>query len=513
LDIEKASVTPSLSKSRVQSGRQCHKRLWLELHEPKASRWSTSAQARLDEGTLFGDLARDLLGGGTLIAADHMHVDEALAETATLLALPDTDAPMLFEPAFSHEGVCVRVDAFQRHGDHDTLIEVKSTTAVKTEHIWDCAIQTWVARGADRKVSCILHGHVDTRFVYRTEGDFEGLLKLVNITSEVEALVPRVPGIVEELKRVASGALPTTRTGGHCFEPYECPFLAHCRAAEPPGPAFPIDLLPRAKAVIGRLAEAGYVDLCDVPEAEFQNTIHKRVVSVTRTGATFVSDELQSLLADIPYPRAYLDFETIAFVVPRWLATRPFQQLPFQFSCHTESSAGTIRHDAFLDVSGRSPLQGFVESLLSVVAGAEAVVVWNKGFEGTRLRELAERFPQHSAALLGIVDRMVDLLPIYRRHYYHRDMRGSWSIKAVLPTVAPDLDYRGLDVADGGEAQKTYMQASDPKTAAGERERLRSHLLVYCERDTGAMVRLAHAFDASKAVCDVQSERELLLLP
>lgn len=485
---------PWLSKSRIQSGRQCHKRLWLELHNPKASRWTTSAQTRLDEGTRFGDLARELLGGGVLIAADHLHADEALAETAAQLARPYTEASMLFEPAFAHEGVRVRVDAFQRHADQDTLIEVKSTTSVKREHLWDCAIQTWVARGAGRDVTRVMHGHVDTSFVYGTQGDYRGLLRLVDITAEVEALVPLIPRIVEELKQVSVGSMPAITTGDGCLAPYECPFLAHCRAAEPPGPEFPIDLLPRAGALVGRLADAGFSNLCDVPEAELSNPMHQRIASATRTAEAFVSDDLQRLLADIDYPRSYLDFETITFVVPRWLGTRPFQQLPFQFSLHTEPREGAMRHDAFLDLSGHSPLQGFVESLLDRIAPKGPVIVWNQGFEGARLRELAKLFPRHAEGLLAIIDRMVDLLPIYRRHYYHRDMRGSWSIKAVLPTIAPDLDYRTLDVADGGEAQKAYLRAFDPSTAAEEREQLRTHLLAYCERDTWAMVRLAHAF-------------------
>jgi hypothetical protein len=485
-----------LSKSRIQSGRQCHKRLWLELHAREASNWTSSAQARLDEGTRFGELARDLLGGGVLIAADHMHVDEALAQTAALLVRPDAEAPMLFEPAFSYQGVRVRVDAFQRHGDHDTLIEVKSTTSVKPEHVWDCAIQTWVARGAGRNVTRVVHGHVDNRFVYRTEADFQGLLKLVDITAEVEVLLPQIPGIVEDLKRMVADSIPAIITGRQCSVPYECPFLAHCRAAEPPRPDYPIHVLPRARALVDRLSTAGYLDLCDVPATEFRNGTHQRIAHATRTGTTFISEELPKLLADIPYPRNYLDCETITFVVPRWLGTRPFQQLPFQFSCHTESSDGAIRHDAFLDVSGQVPLQGFVEKLLNVVVGSGSVIVWNQGFEATRLRELAERFPQYAEALLAIVDRMVDLLPIYQKHYYHRDMRGSWSIKAVLPTIAPDLDYQVLEVADGGEAQQAYLKACDPYTSPDERERLRSQLLAYCERDTWAMVRLAHAFDA-----------------
>jgi hypothetical protein len=252
--------------------------------------------------------------------------------------------------------------------------------------------------------------------------------------------------------------------------------------------------------LISRLAEAGYLDLCNVPVGELRNAMHQRVAHATRSGTTYVSSELRNILAEIAYPRLYLDFETISFVVPRWLGTRPFQQLPFQFSCHTESHDGEMGHGAFLDISGQSPLQGFVEKLLGVVAGAGSVIVWNQGFEGARLRELAERFPQHAEALLAIVDKMVDLLPIYRTHYYHRDMRGSWSIKAVLPTIAPDLEYRTLEVADGGQAQKAYLQAADPGTAAHERDQLRSHLLAYCERDTWAMVRLVHAFDPTGGV-------------
>ena len=139
-------------------------------------------------------------------------------------------------------------------------------------------------------------------------------------------------------------------------------------------------------------------------------------------------------------------------------------------------------------------MEGFTRQLLSVITKPGSVVVWNQGFEGARLRELAERFPGHAEALLAIVENMVDLLPIYRAHYYHRDMRGSWSIKSVLPTIAPDLDYGDLEVSGGGEAQEAYLNASHPGTLSEDRERLRQGLLKYCERDTLAMVRLAKAF-------------------
>lgn len=498
-------MSSSLSKSRIQSGRQCHKRLWLELHNRDAARWGESAQARLDEGTRFGELARDLLAGGLLIEADHLHVREALEETWAAFARPHADVPMLLEPAFSHEDVRVRVDAFQRGENGDTLIEVKSTTAVKSEHIWDCAIQTWVARGAGRIVNKVVLAHVNRAFVYTTPGDYAGLLMQVDITAEVEALQSEIPRIVAELKNVATVAQPMIPTGTHCSTPYGCPFLDHCRIGEPAPSEYPVDLLPRARALIGRLENAGFRDLRDVPDAALPLALHKMIAAATRDNQPFVSTDFFSILAAIPYPRYFLDFETISFVIPRWLGARPFQALPFQFSCHRELKPNAISHEAFLDLSGDSPLAAFVERLLDAVAGDGPIIVWSMGFEATRLKELAAMFPDKQTELFQVIDRMVDLLTIYRAHYYHRDMRGSWSIKAVLPTVAPDLAYVDLDVGSGIEAQSAYLEAIHPGTPTSRQEELKTQLLAYCERDTYAMIRLMNrdAVDMPNAVSAV----------
>lgn len=483
-------MSTALSKSRIQSGRQCHKRLWLEIHQRQAAAWDESVQARLDEGTRFGELARHLLGGGLLIEADHFHVREALDETRAALERPRAEVPMLFEPGFSHEDVRVRVDAFRRGEHGDTLIEVKSTTSVKAEHIWDCAIQTWVARGAGRKVTKVILAHVNREFVYTTPGDYAGLMTQVDITAEVEKLQPEIPRIVAELKAVAAGGQPNIATGKHCSTPYGCPFLEHCRSSEAPPPDYPVGLLPRAGALVGRLEQAGYRDLREVPEAALPNPLHQRIAAATRDDQPFVSADLPRILAEIPYPRYYLDFETISFVIPRWLGTRPFQMLPFQFSCHRESASGSLDHEAFLDLTGDSPLAAFVDALLDAVEPEGPILVWNQGFEATRLKELAAMFPGKRAALNRVISRMLDLLPIYRAHYYHRDMLGSWSIKSVLPTVAPELAYDNLEVGDGGEAQSAYLEAIDPSTPRARRDELRAQLLTYCERDTEAMVRL-----------------------
>jgi hypothetical protein len=74
-------------------------------------------------------------------------------------------------------------------------------------------------------------------------------------------------------------------------------------------------------------------------------------------------------------------------------------------------------------------------------------------------------------------------------------MQGSWSIKAVLPTVAPQLDYAQLGtVRDGSDAQAAYLEAIEPATTRARREQLRRDLLEYCRYDTLAMVEIVAFF-------------------
>jgi len=486
-----------LTKSLFQSGRQCLKRLWLEVHRPDLMQWDSAAQARAVEGTRLGQVARKQLGievDAERVDVAHGDFDKALAQTSALLAELPTRRPVVFEAAFEHEGVRVRVDALVRFPLADRLIEVKAGTHPTEDYFWDCALQTWVLRGAGRPVQTVSLDLVDSAFVYTREDDYKGLLSLDDYTEQVEALLPQVPGLVTKFKAAIAGPQPEISTGRHCNVPYECPFLGHCRLTEPAAPVYPITELPYVrKGQLSLIKACGFTDLRVVPEDEdlLRNSLQVRVAQAVRTGEPFASPEFAALLDGIAYPRHYLDFETISFTVPRWIGTRPYQQVPFQFSCHVEHADGRLEHREFLDLSGDDPTPAFVAHLLAAIGETGPILVWNKAFEISRLRELATMFPLHASALLGFIDRIVDLMKIYKKHYYHRDMHGSWSIKRVLPTIAPELDYGTLDVGNGDAAQGAYRRAIAPETAEAERQTIRKSLLDYCKRDTEAMVRLA----------------------
>ena len=280
---------------------------------------------------------------------------------------------------------------------------------------------------------------------------------------------------------------PEIETGPQCTDPYSCPFIDYCHGEET---EYPLRHLPRiSRQLIDALTAEGIEDIRDIPEGRLSSATQEWVRRVTITGEPELMPEPAEISAH-GYPRYYLDFETIQFAVPIWEGTRPYQQLPFQWSCHIELANDEFQHEEYLDTIGNSPMRTCAESLIEII-GEKGPIFAYSSYEKTVLNALIARYPDLAEDLHKLTDRLVDLLPIVRRTYYHPDMYGSWSIKNVLPTIAPHLDYGSLgDVQDGNAAGTTYLQIINPETDAAERQHLVRELLAYCEHDTLGMVEL-----------------------
>ncbi len=473
-----------LSKSRVLAHLQCPRRLWLQVHRPELVEYDSGTKARFAAGAQVGEVARGLYPDGTLI--DSLDPAQALDDTHRLLDGPPRP---LFEATLQAEGVLVKADLLWPDGNGRWgMTEVKSSTSVKDYHYLDAAVQARVARAAGIELSRVEIAHVDNSFVYPGDGDYHGLLTRADITDTIAPLETEVPAWIAAARTTLDGDDPETPPGDHCHDPYDCPFLGLCLPFDPA--VFPPEILPRNRGLAATLRTEGYDDLRAVPAARLMNPLHRRVFEATQTGRAFLDPAASRILAKLPRPHYYLDFETIQFAVPIWAGTRPYQQIPFQWSCHIEDRTGAITHHEFLADTPDDPRRKFATTMLAVLGDRGPVFVYHAAFERTRINELADAFPDLAPALLSIAARIVDLLPIVREHYYHRDMRGSWSIKAVLPTIAPDLSYDDLEVADGGMAQVAFAELLQPDLPSDRREQLRAGLLKYCELDTWAMVRV-----------------------
>lgn len=480
----------SLSKSKILLHRQCPKRLWLQIHKPELAEVDPSAEARFRDGNKVGDIARKLYPGGDFI--DTLNRQEALDRTAADLK---AGGKPIFEAAFLHDNVLVRADLLVPEKTGYRLVEVKSSTKVKDYHLEDITVQTWVMQQAGLMPKQCMVAHIDNAFVYPGKGKYQGLLKEVAVDAEVEARIDEVPLWIEQaVKTVAKRKEPNIAPGEQCSEPFTCDFANYCSPPET-DVEYPVEILPYGAKMAAQLRAEGYRDLRKVPVKKLTNPKHIRVHRVTKSGKAELDQEALDVVRGLGYPRYYLDFETIAFAVPIWAGTSPYKQIPFQWSCHIEKADGTLTHKEFLDVSGNDPRRAFAESLIKAVGTKGPIVVYNAPFEGSRMKELAAAFPDFAPKLLAAVDRLFDLLPLAREHYYHPAMKGSWSIKAVLPTIAPELDYSNLTVAHGGMAQDAYLDLIGIELPVKDKEELRKALLAYCEQDTLAMVRVAHHFE------------------
>lgn len=490
-----------LSKSRIMAGLQCRKRLWLQVHRPELVSYGPAQQRIFRQGDEVGAIARSLFPGGVLVGgADGQGAPAPgslrAAELETRRHLAGRDDTTLFEATFSHDGVLVRADILQRRAGACRMTEVKSSTKVKDAQILDAAVQAWVLRSCGVPLEYVGLMVLDRDFVYQGDGRYDGLLTETDVTAAVAGHLRTLPHKIAELRDMLAGPPPKVPIGPACKDPYECPLLSHCCADAD----YHVACLPRGLALAAELQAEGFRDVREVPEDRLVDPEHLRIRQATLAGRPLIDPRLPDLLRGLPYPRFYLDFETISLAVPLWAGRRPWQSVPFQFSLHIEYADGRLEHREFLDLSGRDPGRACADALLRALQGSDGPVLAYTSFEFEQLRGLASACPDLRSPLQAVMARLVDLYPPVRQYYYHPDMRGSWSIKSVLPTVAPDLTYDDLaGVHEGGEAEAAYSEAIDTHTPHERREQLREQLLRYCERDTLAMVRLVRHFQSLPA--------------
>jgi Domain of unknown function(DUF2779) len=490
-----------LSKSRILLHRQCPKRLWLKVHRPELEEVSDGNLARFAAGTYVGEIAQQLYPDGVLIDTDDL--SQAVIDTQKILS--SVKLP-LFEAAFQADGLLIRADLLLPDSVPQAgkgvlngyrMVEVKSSTSVKDYHLTDAAIQSWVAQQANLALTSVEIAHIDNSFVYPGGGNYQGLFSYADISEQITGMKAEIPDWIKAARDTLSGIEPCISPGAQCDTPFECSFHSYCSPKVEIKDAFPPEVLPYGGSLAANLRAEGYTDLRDVPEERMENWKHQRVWRVTKSGVAELNSEAGKIIAALPYPRYYIDFETINPAVPVWAGTRPYMQVPFQWSCHIESAKSVMTHSAFLADGLSDPRRPFTESLIDAVGTHGPIFVYNAPFERSRMQELADYYPDLTPALSAAIDRLVDLLPIAREHYYHPEMRGSWSIKAVLPTIAPDLAYDNLEVANGGMAQEAFGEIMHSDTLPERRQQLHNALLLYCERDTVAMVRIAHYFEGA----------------
>jgi len=484
------SGRPYLSKSKLIAAWQCPKRLHLEKHHPEYGEVSSRTESLWETGHQVGAIAQQLYGKDDSVEIE-FNFKTMLAETRRLIER-GADFP-IFEATFRHENVLVRVDVLIPDGDGWRAIEVKASTSVKDYHVLDCAIQDWVMRKSGINVTSISLAHINNQFVYEGDGVYDGLLAEHDLTDEVRTLEPTVIDLLVGARDAIAGQIPDIPVGTQCTSPYDCQFINHCW---PNDTEYPISGLGGSKAKLGNWVALGHCDIRDVDVGDITAGTQLRIHHVTCQGEPEILPGAKAAFDALAYPRYYLDFETIGPAVPFWAGTQPYKPVPVQWSCHIEAEDGTLTHREFLDLSGAAPMRALAEALLGCLGESGPVLMYTN-YEEQVINKLIDFFPELAEPLGKIVARLYDLHPVVKANYYHPKMLGSWSIKAVMPTIRSDMDYAKLEgIKEGTGASEGFIEAIDPDVTPERKAALEQQLLRYCKFDTEAMVEIVRFFTA-----------------
>jgi len=481
-----------LSKSTFIRGLQCEKSLYLYKHNYNLrDEISPQLQAIFNQGKNVGILAQGLFPNGVDASPpDHFKMQESVFKTKQFIEAGET---IIYEATFQYNGVLAALDILVKDDDGWKAYEVKSSTSVSDVYINDAAIQYYTIVNSGIHLKDISIVYINNQYVKDGEINVHELFTIESVYDRVQKVLPKIHNQIARFKSVIkSKSEPILDIGTHCSTPYNCDFKGYCWKHIPEYSIFDISGLYANKKF--ELYNQGIItfDQLDLNNAPL-NGNQKTQVRIELNGTTHLDrDNISKFLNDLEYPLYFLDFETMGPAVPIYNNSRPYQQLVFQYSLHIQKENGGILHKEYLAEADQNidPREGFVKKLIQDCGNYGDVLVYNIGFERGKLNDLIAYYPQYAEDINLIINRLKDLMiPFQQKWYYTPEMKGSYSIKSVLPALVPELSYQDLEIKEGGTASTVFTQMV-LGNFTGNIVNTRQALLAYCKLDTYAMVKI-----------------------
>ena len=404
--------------------------------------------------------------------------------------LPDYEqAELVWQQAYDDGQYEIRVDALI----HDLtanawdLYEIKSATSVKKEYELDITFQALILEQLlSLRGAFLLHINRDYR--HQDPLDLEGLFMLEEISQSVADRRASVAAAREDARLVTQMQSPGPDLA--CTKPRTCPCPDLCH----PGlPAHAIYDLPYIGKKVRELRKMGVTAIEDIPANFSLNSKQRKHARAVKSGQPVIDQPtIRETLETLSYPLYFLDYETFAPALPFFSGYHPYEHIVFQYSLFVISHPGEEpKHYECLLTEPEDPAPKLVPHLLNNLGPEGSVIVWNQSFEAHRNLELAGHCPDYAGRLIGINDRLFDLMKVFKDgHYVHPDFHGSASLKAVLPVLCPDLGYEDLAIGQGEEAMLAWywiVSGRIPEDSIAEYE---TNLKTYCRMDTYGMITI-----------------------
>jgi hypothetical protein len=390
------------------------------------------------------------------------------------------------QPTFIDGPFEARTDILIKSNGHWDMFEIKSSSKVKKEHIYDATFQYLVFnKGYDIEDVYILH--LNKEYVRK------GPISLLDLFSK-ENITKKVKKTRKEVLNLRSGAFMVSKEGCventlACINPKTCPCISVCHPNLPNYSIYDINRITNSESKVRQLESMGILDICDVPDDFKLSNKQRFQVEVAKSKKVYINrEEIRDMFDDLEYPLYFLDYETFNPAIPLFDGYSPFDHITFQYSLHVLSKDGDLEHFEYLHTEKSDPIPHLLNSLKEHIKDEGSIIVWNKSFEGTRNKHMGKVYPEYEDFCEDMNDRLFDLMDIFRNQLYDDPkFKGSYSIKSVLPVLVPELSYESLDIRNGAMAMASWY---DLVFKEEKNKKVINDLLKYCELDTLAMVRV-----------------------
>ena len=487
----------SISKTDYILWRDCAKNAWLRIHKPDvylSTELTEYEQSVMEMGIEVERVARGLFPDGAVVTGSQT---DALQETRALIA---SNTPTLFQPVFEREECLAVVDVLRcEPGTNDwSIYEVKSAIKVKEEHVYDLAFQVALLRkhGINLKRAFLIVLNPD--YVRQHDLDIQKLFTPVDLTANVDDISATVS---REMQEARNYLLNESEPQGPCSCIYKGR-SRHCSTfhySNPDVPDYGIHDIARigsSPRKLKELVDAGILTLEDISSDVKLTKGQSNQLRAYRTGETIIDKEaIAKELSELTFPLHFIDYETFASALPLFRDFSPYDQIPLQYSVHIVGSPDEEPiHRDFLHTGRGDPTSSFLDSLREHVSPFGSTIAWNKAFECQVNDAIGRRFSPAREYTIELNDRFYDLMDIFSKQYFvHRDLRGSVSIKKVLPVLTPELNYSNLGIQDGAVASLTWGRIISGEIDDQECARLRANLRDYCALDSYGMYAIWRA--------------------
>ncbi len=484
-----------LTKYPFIKARDCIKALYLHYHWPGLQGPSDANEAlQFSIGNKVGKAGQQLYPGGVDLTEDGKIRGKSL--------LQKTNEALISNKTTFYEALFItpckqfscRVDILHRESNENIIVEVKSSTSISyPEHLLDVGFQYMILKqvliGKPLKFFIV---HLNKEYEKESKLEINKLFTVIDMTEQAKSVQPIIEKYINIYSDMLKDKLPFENSvGPHCIKPHKCPFYDYCWKDIPEYSVFNISRLKKAKAQ--ELLESGIVTPEQIPKKfklseRQQIEIDCSIKNMHHIDKSKLSNFIDNL--EVDKSMYFMDFETLAPPIPLYEGMRCYQHVCFQYSLLKKSNSDQWQRIEFLAKPGKDPRLNFTESLLRATQDTGKIVVYNKAFEISRLRELAIQFPKYKIEIDERISRIVDLMhPFMEHYYYHPKFQGNFSLKKILPVLCPDYKgYSELIIKDGISAMREYENLGELPLM--EQVQSRRALKEYCFTDTMAMVKI-----------------------